>query len=187
MDSFAWRGSDAAQSKVAVLLPGANYPVEAPLLYWAAQMLVDSGWHVQAVRWVIDDAARSDPYSFASRAAEQAFAEAPPSDTKLIIGKSFGSLCLPWSDEAGIDGVWLTPLLTDGKVRETLASTSRRDLLIGGTEDEAWDGGRRHEKAGTFIEIAGANHRLQIPGAWEASLDAHREALTHIENFVAAL
>ncbi len=191
METFAWRGSransDSDQAKVAVLLPGANYPVEAPLLFWVAEMLVDSGWHVQAVRWSLDDAARSEPYEYTTGAVQQAIADAPETETTLIVAKSFGTLCIPWADKANIPGLWLTPILTDEKVRATLDVTSRRDLLIGGSEDDLWDGGRRDEKASTFIEIAGADHALQIPGDWGASLDVHREVVTHAENFVAAM
>ncbi|GAA1347520.1 hypothetical protein [Arthrobacter roseus] len=189
METFAWRGSSANsdQAKVAVLLPGANYPVEAPLLFWVAEMLVGSGWHVQAVRWTLDDAARSEPYEYTANAAQQAIADAPTTETTLIVAKSFGTLCIPWADEADIPGLWLTPILTDEKVRATLAATSRRDVLIGGSRDELWDGGRRDEKASTFIEIAGADHGLQIPGDWGASMDAHRDVVTHAENFVAAM
>ncbi|QDY90071.1 hypothetical protein E7Y32_07500 [Arthrobacter sp. UKPF54-2] len=37
--------------KVAVVVPGAGYKVESPLLDWPAELLKDRGWHVRAIRW----------------------------------------------------------------------------------------------------------------------------------------
>lgn len=189
MESFAWPTSHAAsdEPKVAIILPGAAYTVQAPLLFWVAAMLVDFGWHVQAVRWNIDDAARRDPHHFVASAAEQAFADAPPAQDRLIVAKSLGTLCIPWAEETGIAGLWLTPLLTDAQVRATLESTSKHDLLIGGSKDDAWDGGRKKEGAGTYIEIPGADHGLRLPGDWRASLEVHRKVLTHAEDFITAI
>lgn len=189
MESFTWPGlrPSTEKTKVAVILPGAKYPVEAPLLFWTAQMLVNLGWHVRAVRWTLDDAARRDPYAYTATAAEMAFADAPPAATRLIVAKSFGTLCLPWAERAGVPGLWLTPILTDPRLRDTLASTSKSDLLLGGTKDELWDGGRRGEKNGTFVEIPGADHGLQLRGNWRSSVAAQSSALDHIENFVLRL
>jgi len=34
---------------VAVILPGARYTAQAPLLYWASVILEERGWHVHRV------------------------------------------------------------------------------------------------------------------------------------------
>lgn len=189
MESFPWPGlrTTSEETKVAVILPGAHYPAEAPLLFWIAQLLVDLGWHVQAVRWKLDDAARRDPYAYTAAAAEMAFADSPPATTRLIVAKSFGTLCVPWAERAGVAGVWLTPILTDPLVRDTLATTSKSDLLLGGSRDELWAGGHRGERNGSFIEIPSADHGLQVRGDWRASLAAHSSAVAHVENFVLQL
>jgi predicted alpha/beta-hydrolase family hydrolase len=186
MESFPWPAlpTAAEETKVAVILPGANYPVEAPLLFWTAQMLTDLGWHVRAVRWKLDDAARRDPYAFTAAAAEMAFADAPPAAARLIAAKSFGTLCIPWAERAAVPGLWLTPILTDPHIRETLARTSKSDLLVGGSNDELWDGGHRNEKNGRFVEIPDADHGLHVRGDWRASVAAQLSALAHIEAFV---
>ena len=113
-----------------------------------------------------------------------AFADAPPAASRLIVAKSFGTLCLPWAERAGVPGLWLTPILTDPHIRDTLATTSKSDLLLGGTKDELWDGGRRDERNGTFVDIPGADHGLQVRGDWRASVAAQSSALDQIENFV---
>lgn len=57
-------------------------------------------------------------------------------------------------------------------------------LLIGGSADALWDGGRKAETAGTFVEIPDANHSLQIPDNWRASLDVHTKVFANLDGFL---
>ena len=43
--------------------------------------------------------------------------------TGLMLAKWFGTLCLRWGERAGVAGLWLTAILTDPHVRDTLANT----------------------------------------------------------------
>ncbi|MFE4194656.1 hypothetical protein ACFRJ9_02230 [Paenarthrobacter sp. NPDC056912] len=190
MESFTWSKATTTESegtKVAVLLPGSGYPVQGPVLFWAGEMLAAMGWHVQAVRWTADDEPGADPHAFVARAAEQAFAAAPSASQRLVVAKSFGTLAIPWAEETRTAGVWLTPLLTDAKVRETIGHTDKADLFVGGSDDKLWDGGRTSESAGTFVEIPGADHSLQIPNNWRASQELQSGVFGRIEEFVRAL
>ncbi|MEJ1114215.1 hypothetical protein WBN73_07380 [Paenarthrobacter sp. CCNWLY172] len=187
MESFTWAKASTdhpEQTKVAVLLPGSGYPVEGPVLFWIGEMLGAMGWHVQAVRWTSDDSPSTDPHEFAANAARRAFAVAPDADQRLIVAKSFSTLCIPWAEEARIPGIWLTPLLTDEKVRSTISASSKDDLFIGGSQDKLWDGGRRSETAGMFFEVPGADHSLQIPKDWRTSQKVQAEVFTRVEAFI---
>ncbi|MFJ6456175.1 hypothetical protein [Paenarthrobacter sp. NPDC091669] len=161
--------------------------MEGPVLFWAGEMLGSLGWHVQAVRWTADDSPSAAPHEFAAEAAEQAFAASPAADQRLIVAKSFSTLSIPWAEEARIPGIWLTPLLTDERVRSTIGASSKDDLFIGGSQDKLWDGGRKSESEKTFFEVPGADHSLQIPGDWRASQQAQAEVFTRIEEFVVGL
>ncbi|WP_454811760.1 hypothetical protein [Paenarthrobacter nitroguajacolicus] len=108
-------------------------------------------------------------------------------DHRLIVAKSFSSLCIPWAEEADIPGIWLTPLLTDDRVRSTIGTSSKDDLFIGGSLDKLWDGGRKSEGAGAFVEVPGADHSLQIPNDWRASQKAQAEVFARVEAFAAGL
>lgn len=188
METFLWPGcaSDPqGEPKVAVLVPGAGYKVESPLLFWPAEQLKDRGWQVHGIRWTEDDEPGDDPRGFAARAVEQAFAAAPRAAERLIVAKSFGTLAIPWAEEAQVPGVWLTPILTDEVIRRTLTGTRKRDLLIGGSKDKLWVIDGLSETAGTFVEIPGADHSLQIPNDWRASLSAQVQAFTAVESFLA--
>ncbi|SEJ40027.1 hypothetical protein SAMN04487917_105329 [Arthrobacter sp. yr096] len=190
MESFTWANTSTdhpEKTKVAVLLPGSGYPVEGPVLFWIGEMLGSLGWHVQAVRWTPDDSPGAAPHEFAANAAEQAFADAPDADQRLIVAKSFSTLCIPWAEKARIPGIWLTPLLTDGSVRITINASSKDDLFIGGSSDGLWDGGRKTESAGTFFEVPGADHSLQISNDWRASQQAQAEVFARVEEFILGL
>ncbi len=169
------------------MLPGSGYPVEGPVLFWIGEMLGALGWHVQAVKWTPEDSPSANPHEFAAMAAQQAFAESPEGHKRLIVAKSFSTLCIPWAEETLTPGIWLTPLLTDARVRSTIRATSKSDLFIGGSEDKLWDGGRLAETNGTFLEVPGADHSLQIHNDWRASQTAQSEIFERIEEFVVSL
>ncbi|UKA49244.1 hypothetical protein LFT48_17675 [Arthrobacter sp. FW305-123] len=190
MESFTWAKTsqdDPGKTKVAVLLPGSGYPVEGPVLFWVGEMLGFLGWHVQAVRWTPDDSPGTAPHEFAAHAAQTAFAAAPDAEQRLIVAKSFSTLSIPWAEEARIPGIWLTPLLTDEKVRHSISASTKDDLFVGGSQDKLWDGGRRSELAGTFVEVPGADHSLQIPDDWRASQQAQADVFARVEDFALGL
>ena len=190
METFPWPGCTPDQHdapRVAVVVPGAGYKAEAPLLYWPAELLKDRGWHVRAIRWTDDDDPGDDPHGLAARAVERAFAEAPGAGQRLIVAKSFGTFAIPWADAANVAGIWLTPILTDDAIRKTLSGTRKPDLLIGGSRDKFWVPAGLSGTARTFVEIDDADHSLQVPNDWRASQSAQAQAFTAVERFVAGL
>ncbi|MCD4853450.1 hypothetical protein LN996_21730 [Arthrobacter sp. AK01] len=58
-----------------------------------------------------------------------------PGKTK-IVAKSFSTLPILWAEETRTPGIWLTPLLTDERLRSTICASSKDDLFIGGSLDE---------------------------------------------------
>lgn len=87
--------SDGNEMKVAVVLPGAGYTADRPLLFWSTEILAEHGWHVEVVRWKVDEKAQQDPYGFAAQAAEQAFAATPLASQRLIVAKSLARWPFP--------------------------------------------------------------------------------------------
>lgn len=100
------------------------------------------------------------------------------------MAKSFGSFSIPWAEKAHVPEIWLTPILTDALIRKTLRETLKADLLIGGSEDRLWATDGLLETPGTYVQIEDADHSLQIAQDWRASLAAHAQAFTLIEQFV---
>ncbi|WP_120339566.1 hypothetical protein [Cryobacterium soli] len=184
MTSYAWARAESADAPVAVLLPGVNYSVQAPLLYWCATLLAERGWHVQAVEWAVDDEARAHPLPFVEQAAAEAFDASPPTSRRLIVAKSFGTYALPWARSAGIAGVWLTPLLSEEPVCEALRGATAADLAIGGELDAFW---RPDSVAGTaaqLLSVPGAGHGLTRPGDWRGSLELQAVILERIAGHI---
>ncbi|ANP73626.1 alpha/beta hydrolase [Cryobacterium arcticum] len=182
MTSYVWARADSADAPVAVLLPGVNYSVQAPLLYWCATILAERGWHVQAVEWTVDDEARAHPLPFVERAVADAFDSCPPSSRRLIVAKSFGTYALPWARRAGIAGVWLTPLLSEEPVCLAVREATTADLAIGGELDAFW---RPDNVAGTeaqLLSVPGAGHGLTRQGDWQGSLELQSSVLKRIES-----
>lgn len=184
MTSYSWPAAPSmpatADAPVAVLLPGAGYTVQAPLLYWCATLLVERGWHVQAVDWTVGEAARADPLEFVEQAVTEAFAASPASGRRLLVAKSFGTFALPWARRSGIAGVWLTPMLTEEPVRRALAAATPADLAIGGDRDPFWQPDTVAGTAARLVTEPGANHALTLPGDWQGSIRLQERVLATV-------
>lgn len=177
MGSFTWPGSDRASDRLAVLLPGTGYTAKAPLLYWCAELLVQQGWRVEAVEWVISDDARRNPRAFVEAEVDLAFAAASNAPGRLVVGKSFGSYALPWAVDSNVPGLWLTPILTDPEICDALATAPASHLAIGGGVDPMWAPSVTLATAAQMVTIEGADHSLLVDGDWRASRACQTEAL----------
>ena len=62
--------------------------------------------------------------------------------------------------ERGWPAVWLTPLLNLPEFVELLRVRTAPALLIGGTDDPAWDGALARELSDDVLELPGADHGL---------------------------
>lgn len=172
-----------------ILLPGANYPTTAPLLWFAREAALAAGRNVLAV---VDsrEGSTDDPQRWAEERAEAALRHVGSGARPILVAKSITSLATPLAARLGLPAVWLTPLINDAEapmsqaVIDGLAETSAPFLLIGGTADPSWDGVRARSIArGEVLEIADADHLLQVPGDLDRSIDA----LRNVSAAVAAL
>ena len=186
MTSYVWARAESADAPVAVLLPGVNYSVQAPLLYWCATLLAERGWHVQAVDWTVDEAAQAHPHSFVERAVTSAFDASPPSSRRLIVAKSFGTWALPWARRQQVPGVWLTPLLSEPAVSAALHEATAADLAVGGDADTFWQPENVTGTDARLITVPGAGHSLTLPGDWRGSLDLQTNLLADVARHVDA-
>jgi predicted alpha/beta-hydrolase family hydrolase len=171
----------------ALVLPGAGYTVDHPLLFWACHVLADAGWQVTLARWEIDAAARAEADAFVERAAEALDAAAPPAARTLVVAKSFGTFAARWACARSLPGVWLTPVLPEATVVDALTSSSAPGLLVGGTADELWLGEVAVATGKQVLEVPGADHALHVEGDWRASVQALRLTLEAIESFAAGV
>jgi len=176
----------------ALLLPGAGYTTQAPLLWYAEQVLGSHGWTTEALVWSGNPDSREEVRMTYDMVLRQRTA-VESGATYLVVGKSLGTLALPTAVDLEVAGVWLTPLLSEQQAEPELRASVRDlsalgipALFVGGTADPAWDGDLARS-GGTVLEVPGAIHRLEIPGDWRASLTILTDVASAIDGFVSAL
>lgn len=111
---------------------------------------VDSDRLVSARRQLGRDGLAHEEASHVRRCADAALDRAPDGRPVLVVGKSLGTLALPWAVENGLPGAWLTPLLQDAAVVTAVQEAQQPTLLVGGTADPHWHHPRRPARASRF-------------------------------------
>ena len=168
-----------------VLLPGARYLSQAPLLWFAREAAQAQGWSVAE----LDETAPEgrDPFEWMPGRAQELLDE---TDAGLVclIGKSLGSTAAPLAADRRLPAVWLTPLLTRAEVVDALARSPAPVLAIGSPADPTWgDGTVPENPALETLELPGLDHSLQVSGDPRASLDALGLVLERVSAFLGAL
>jgi len=187
-DRFTVTVSDAERPVGRLLvLPGAGYTVDHPLLFWACTVAASAGWQVTSLRWRPPTwTDRSEATAFVEQGATLLDESAPAATTTVVLAKSLGTTAAGWAQARGYPGIWLTPLLTVPTVRDALASSALPHLLIGGTADSLWDSTAAHAIGGEVVEFDGADHALHVGNDWRRSLEVLGRALGRIEAFLLA-
>jgi predicted alpha/beta-hydrolase family hydrolase len=172
----------------AVLLPGAGYPPQAPLLFFAGFVLRRHGWRVVHHWWDAPEYESAEQLTaWVCGEGESALAS---TGATLVIGKSLGTRAAPLVAERGLPAVWLTPLLGDETLVEAMAANPARQLLVGGTADPVWDppvARRLAEQGCHVVEVPDADHILMTPGDVAAGVEAHAEVVRALDSWLARL
>ena len=169
--------------RLAVLLPGRTYTPDHPLLYYARAVLLHQGWSVEEVWWNQEDLV-SDA---ALLARIEEVLDKASDKTPLVVAKSLGSLALPSVVKRGWSGIWLTPLLNRVEIVAAVKDIRAKSLLVGGMDDESWNGDVAKSIGQQVLEISGADHGLEIPGDPSASVRVLGEIVATIGTFAANL
>lgn len=170
-----------------MLVPGARYSVDGPLLMYAGIAVQRRGGTAHGISWVVpgfsdDEEERAWVVAQVRTAVSQAsaIAGAPP----LVIAKSLGTLAAPVAAEWGLAAIWLTPLLSDRAVVAALGRAERPCLLVGGTDDESWDGAIARSITPHVLEVQGADHGMLVPGGLSESAAVLGRVMTAVEQFL---
>lgn len=176
----------AVDAPVALVLPGAGYTTQAPLLYWPILSLANAGWQVWSINWHADinESVRADLPRFVEDAlarADEAMSSAPG----VVIGKSLGTYALPYFVDRDVRAAWLTPILTVPTIADAARAASNQHLLVGGTADPSWDTDAIRGTQARIVSMAAGNHGLEKQDAgWRESaanqLEVLQEVITHI-------
>jgi hypothetical protein len=142
-------------SRTAVVLPGAmlaGMPVNA----YVIAPLVERGWRVVQVWDEYDETLGREEWAVSRAEAALAFA----GETRLMSAKSATTLAAGIAADYRLPAVWLTPLFASAEFTEGLGRRTARALVVGGSEDPAWDGTVARELADEVLELHGADHGL---------------------------
>jgi hypothetical protein len=174
---------DGDESRCAVILPGVRYFSQAPLLWFAREVVQAHGWSVIEV----DERAPAgqEPFAWMRAQAERALEAAGPAREVLVVGKSLGSVA---ATMVSGPAVWLTPLLVQDEIVASLGATTAPTLLVGSPADPTWAGGRvPANRALEVLELDGLDHSLQVSRDPLASLDVLRDVTARVGAFLARL
>jgi predicted alpha/beta-hydrolase family hydrolase len=174
-----------------------------PLFYYAEHLLLERGWDVLRVeyvyhkrlefqtlpkpeqhRWLLTD----------TTAAWRAGLGQRPYERVVLIGKSLGTLAmghlLTLTDPPPIVGaVWLTPLLTQERLRQQIQQYGGPSLFVIGTADPHFDPVvlemMQVATIGEAVVVRNADHGMDIPGDPIASVRAIERVVEALGRFLA--
>lgn len=186
LDGVEGRIWDGDPARRLIVLPGALYTTDAPLLWFAREKARSLDWSVLQI-WDRYDG-EEDRDLWGRHRLDLALAASPGVRLVCVVAKSLTTLALPLAAERNLPGVWLTPLMGTTPIATGLAAIRAPTLLVGGTADESWDPGLVPASPTIeVLEIEGGDHVLQVAGDMEASLSALRTVIDAISNFLIQL
>jgi len=191
-----------AINRLAVLLPGFGYTLDMPLFYYAEILLLKRGWDVLRVeyayntrpefqtlpkqerdRWLLADTTAAWRAGLSQRRYERV----------ILIGKSLGTLAmghlLTTADPPPNAGaVWLTPLLSNERLRQQIQLYGGPSLFVIGTADPHFDPVVLEQMqvatVGEAVVARNANHGMDIPGDPIASVRALDRVVEALSRFL---
>jgi len=177
----------------AIVLPGAGYSAQAPLLWYARAAALAAGRSVLVVTDAFDHQ-RDDPARWVQERAEACFNHVHDRDPHpVLIAKSLTSRAAPFAAREGLPAVWLTPLIASGmtvaaEVLAGLRAGVAPRLLIGGSADPSWDGRVAVGLAAArVVELPNADHSLESPDDVARSLVNLKKVTDAVSGFLREL
>ena len=168
----------------AVVFPGGLYGPAAPLLMYAGDVAERRGATVNRHYWSTQPPNPSEPEVEAWARGEALPVLDSVGGSPLVMGKSLGSNTAGLVAERSLPAVWLTPLLTRPWVAAALGQATAPFVLIGGTNDAAWDGALARRLSPHVLEVDGADHGMYVPGPLTDSVDVLKQVVVAVEEFL---
>jgi hypothetical protein len=181
-----------AAGRSAVVVPGGSGGPATPLLGYAAEAAERRGARPYPVWWNRPGEAMAMAASPEARGpwvcGEVGPVLSAAGHRPLLIGRSLGSNAAPLAADRRLPAVWLNPMLASDWVRSGLARAEAPCLLVGGTADtEWWDGALARQLTPYVLEVAGADHRMMVPGPLSRSAEILGLVVTAVEEFLDAV
>ena len=190
---------DETSERLAVVLPGAGYTAQAPLLHYATDIYLHKGYDVLKINDRYNDEfydkftmkELSDAIRFDVANVIDQVTAGSPYEEFCLVGKSLGTIAMAALLERPMfrvaKAVWLTPLIKRPDVLEAMRVMPNPALGFIGDEDPVYDAERCFQiKSNPQLDlrvVPGTEHSLEIPGNPLASIDVLKGIMTEIEKF----
>lgn len=185
--------------KLAILLPGAGYTVQAPMLHYATGVLINRGFDVLHVNYQYNDSFYDD---FGTEELNKAInydvnlvldyiLQDKSYDDYCLIGKSIGTMAMrSVLDRDGFKSakaVWMTPLIHRDDVLNAMVSSQNNGLCFIGDNDWCYSSERfakiEENPNITSKLIPNVNHSLEYNEDALSSIDVLKDVIRAIEDF----
>lgn len=181
--------------QLCILLPGAAYTCDAPLFFYATQLMVERGVDVFRVEYFFGYGRGVDEEKlFADvSAATNAVLDHTSCDRVTVIGKSLGTLAMTHVFDierrlrGGAGDVWLTPLLADRRLHARIASPDRASLIVMGTRDPQYNADHLSQLRAAghrTLVLENAGHSLGVEGDLVRTLKMLQETVETVAQFL---
>lgn len=191
--------SQAEHSKsLAIILPGAGYTTQAPLLHYSTEVFLNRSFDVLEINYQYNNEAYEDftmeelslAIQWDVKTVLDQVLENSSYENFYIVGKSLGTIAMVSEMDRKIfedaKWVWLTPLIQRDDILEAMIR-SKNGLSFIGDQDRCYTEERHnrlnHNPSITCQLIPGVGHSLEFEGDISKSLDILKDVITEIETF----
>lgn len=199
---YMWIRNEEPNKSICIMLPGLGYSTQRPLFHYATSVCLNN--HVDVLhinyhfakneyfkkltrseqdRWMYEDVKVVVEKVLKDSTYEQCF----------LLSKSIGTIpmAIEWTEKNFLHnafGIWLTPLLKDDNVFNALLNTELPSLYVIGDQDHHFIEERistlKNNELVSSVVIPNADHGLEIKGDTLASIDAVKEVLESVQEFI---
>lgn len=191
--------TDEHSEKLAIMLPGAGYTAQAPLLHYATSVFLHKSFDVLQVNYTYNDKFYDhftmdelvEAIKYDVDAVIHKVLEGNSYDGYYLVGKSLGTIAMASLLKREIfynaKAVWLTPLLNRDDVFESMLHSRNESLCFIGDDDTHYNAERYRQftnnpKLVTRL-LEGADHSLQYKSDPVSSIDLLKTVTKAIDEF----
>lgn len=187
-------------SGLIIVLPGAGYTAQAPLLYYAHHFARQLNYDLLQVTYNYNNMAYDDfsneelseAIKYDVKTVIDAVLEKKRYPNYIYIAKSLGTIGLSTEIDRqefkDAKFIWLTPLIQRQDVRDAMANSKQKGLTIIGDEDRIYS----EERMAAVLQntnlvskiIPGVGHALDVEGDALKSIDLLKEIMIDIKEFL---
>ncbi|THE13684.1 alpha/beta hydrolase [Bacillus timonensis] len=183
-------------NNLVIVLPGAGYPTQAPLLHFTTGLFYTKGFDVLHInysynRQELSDLSNEDFKKDVQLAIDKAIKHKNYSNY-FIVAKSIGTKALSdllnYTRFNDAKVVWLTPILQNDDVYKTMVNCDNKGLCIIGDKDPCFIEDRfeslKNNHNLTLKVIDGANHGLELDKEPMKSIDLLKSVISDMNEFL---